>query len=224
MPLPDRAIDHPQEVLARLPRSIRRFRICCVVHDASGCAVIPRMCTQRPPTSITNRQYKRSRVTAQSMWKKSTASNVAACAWRNCRQLVSVHRLGAGGIRSARRTRRIVDAPTRWPSLSSSPWIRWYPSRCSRSRAARSARRSRRCRRPSRPAGIRPLPGDQAAVPPQHGSRRDQPVHPQPSGQEPDQRGEDRAVGPVQPGPRSGAAQHGDLVPQHQEFRVFRRR
>jgi len=34
----------------------------------------------------------------------------------------------------------------------------------------------------------------------------------------------DRAVGPVQPGPRSGAAQHGDLVPQHQQFRVFRRR
>jgi hypothetical protein len=31
------------------------------------------------------------------------------------------------GIRSARRTRRTVDALTRWPSLSSSPWIRWYP-------------------------------------------------------------------------------------------------
>jgi hypothetical protein len=25
------------------------------------------------------------------------------------------------------RTRRIVDALTRWPSLSSSPWIRMYP-------------------------------------------------------------------------------------------------
>jgi hypothetical protein len=76
-------------------------------------------------------------------------------------------------------------------------------------------------RRPSHPAGIGPVPGDQAAVPPQHGSRRDQPVRPQPSGQEPDQHGEDRVVGPVQPGPRSGAAQHGDLVPQHQQFRVF---
>jgi hypothetical protein len=39
----------------------------------------------------------------------------------------SAPRCGIGGIRSARRTRRIVDAPTRWPSLSSSPWIRWYP-------------------------------------------------------------------------------------------------
>ena len=34
---------------------------------------------------------------------------------------------GAGGIFSALRTRRIVEALTRWPSLSSSPWIRWYP-------------------------------------------------------------------------------------------------
>jgi hypothetical protein len=41
-------------------------------------------------------------------------------------------------------------------------------------------------------------------------------------GRSPDQRGEDRAAGPVQPGPRGGAVQHGDLVPQHQQFRVFR--
>ena len=32
-----------------------------------------------------------------------------------------------GRIRSALRTRRIVDALTRKPSLSNSPWIRWYP-------------------------------------------------------------------------------------------------
>jgi len=50
-------------------------------------------------------------------------------AWvrRNCRQLVSVCRSGAGGIRWRRRIRRIVEAPTRWPSLSSSPWILRYP-------------------------------------------------------------------------------------------------
>ena len=46
---------------------------------------------------------------------------------RNCRQVASVCRCGAGGIFSALRTRRIVDAPTRWPSFRSSPWIRWYP-------------------------------------------------------------------------------------------------
>ena len=63
----------------------------------------------------------------QSTWKKSVARTVAACACRNCRHVASVCRLGAGGIFSALRTRRIVDALTRWPSLSSSPWIRWYP-------------------------------------------------------------------------------------------------
>ncbi len=33
---------------------------------------------------------------------------------------------GRSSLRDVR-IRRIVDAPTRWPSLSSSPWIRWYP-------------------------------------------------------------------------------------------------
>ena len=76
---------------------------------------------------MTNRQYRRWRVTAQSTWKKSVASIVAACVCRNCRQVVSVCRFGAGGIFSALSTRRIVDALAVWPSLSSSPWIRWYP-------------------------------------------------------------------------------------------------
>jgi len=53
----------------------------------------------------------------------------------------------------------------------------------------------------SRAARIGPLPGDQAAVPPQDGARRDQPVRPQPSRQEPDQRGQHRPAGPVPPGP-----------------------
>jgi hypothetical protein len=43
------------------------------------------------------------------------------------RQVVPVRRLGAGGIFNAFRTRRIVDASTRWPALSSSPWILLYP-------------------------------------------------------------------------------------------------
>ncbi len=76
---------------------------------------------------MTNRQYRRCRVTAQSTWKKSAASIVDACVCRNFRHVVSERRSGAGGIFSALGTRRIVDAPTRWPSLSSSPWIRWYP-------------------------------------------------------------------------------------------------
>src|ERR1039458_9182343 len=46
-----------------------------------------------------------------------------ACARTNVRQVVSICRLGAGGIRNVLRTRQIVEAPTRWPSLRSSPWI-----------------------------------------------------------------------------------------------------
>ena len=76
---------------------------------------------------MTNRQYRRRRVTAQSTWKKSVASIVDACARRNFRHVVSVFRCGAGGIFSSLRTRRIVDALTRWPSFSSSPWILLYP-------------------------------------------------------------------------------------------------
>jgi hypothetical protein len=67
------------------------------------------------------------RVTAQSTWKKSVASIVAACVCGNCRQVASVRRSGAGGIFRVLRIRRMVDALTRWPSLSSPPRIRWYP-------------------------------------------------------------------------------------------------
>ena len=63
--------------------------------------------------------------------------------------------------------------------------------------------------------------GDQAAVPPQDSAGRDQPVHPQPCWHVPDQRGEDRPVGPVEPGPASSAAQHGDLVPQHEQLGIL---
>ena len=55
-------------------------------------------------------------------------------------------------------------------------------------------------RRPARPVRTGPLLCDEAPVPPQHSAGCDQPVHPQAAGQEPGQRGEDRAIGPVQPG------------------------
>jgi len=37
----------------------------------------------------------------------------------------------------------------------------------------------------------------------------------------PDQRGQDGAIGPVQAGPGLGAAQYGDLMPQHQRSAFF---
>ena len=76
-------------------------------------------------------------------------------------------------------------------------------------------------RRPSRPVRVSPLAGDQAAMPAQDGAGGYQPVHPQLRWQKPDERGEDRPVCPVQPGPGISAAQHGDLVPQHEELGVL---
>jgi hypothetical protein len=89
----------------------------------------------------------------------------------------------------------MVDALTRQPSLSSWPWIRWYPQRRF-SVASRSISTAI-----SALTGGRPVRCGQV--------------------QEPDQRGEDRTVGPVQPGPGIGAAQHGDLVPQHQQLCIL---
>jgi hypothetical protein len=54
-------------------------------------------------------------------------------------------------------------------------------------------------RRSSRVVRIGPLLCDQAAMPPQDGAGRDQPVRPQRLRQDPDQRGQHRPVGPVQP-------------------------
>ena len=116
----------------------------------------------------------------------------------------------------------MVDALTWWPSLRSSPWILLYPqswfSVASRSmRAAISALTGgrpvrfgeARFRMARRRCHRRTVPGD------------DQPVHPRLCLQEPDQCGEDRAVGPVQPGPRMSAVKHGDLVPQHEQLHVL---
>ena len=58
-------------------------------------------------------------------------------------------------------------------------------------------------------------------MPAQDGAGGDQPVPPQPDRRKPDQRSEDRPVGPVEPGPRMCAAQHGDLVPQHEQLGVL---
>jgi len=71
--------------------------------------------------------YTRLRVTAQSTWKKPQADMLVAWARRNRRQEVSVSRWGAGGTHRRLSTRRTVEAATRWPSLSGSPWILRYP-------------------------------------------------------------------------------------------------
>jgi hypothetical protein len=71
---------------------------------------------------------------------------------------------------------------------------------------------------------VGPLLCDQVAVSSQDGTGRDQPVRLHLPWQEPDERSEDRTIGPVQTGPGMGAAQHGNLVSQHQQLDVLGRR
>jgi hypothetical protein len=61
----------------------------------------------------------------------------------------------------------------------------------------------------------------EAAVPAQDGARGDQPMAAQLRRQSPDEGGEDRPVRPVQAWSRVGAAEHGDLMPQHQQLDVL---
>src|SRR5690242_12917302 len=76
---------------------------------------------------MTNRQYRR-RSDTRAVHVEEICGGHRRC--------LGVHELPPGrvgaplrrrGIFSALRTRRMVDAPTRWPSLSSSPWILLYP-------------------------------------------------------------------------------------------------
>ena len=81
----------------------------------SRCAVTPRTCTWRVPTSSTENTCSRRKVTAQSTWKKSHASLVEAWVRRNCRH-VDRARSGAGGMRS------------RWRERQQDPWKLGVPT------------------------------------------------------------------------------------------------
>jgi hypothetical protein len=107
----------------------------------------------------------------------------------------------------------MADALTRWPGFSSSPWIRRYPqpwfSVASRpvsvAISALTGGRPVRCgqvhvRVTRRRCHRRTVPGVTSRCIRSRGGRS-----------------RFSAAGPVEPGPRMGAAQHGDLVPQHEQ-------
>jgi len=73
----------------------------------------------------------------------------------------------------------------------------------------------------SGPVRIPPLSAHEAAMPAQDGARSDQAMATQRSRQPPDERGEHGPVRPLQAGSGVGAAQHRDLVPQHEELDVL---
>jgi hypothetical protein len=112
---------------------------------------------------------------------------------------VPVCRFGAGGIFSALRTRRIVEALTRW--LEQLALDALISPAAVLGREAPDQRGSL-CTdwRSARAVWIGPFPGDQAAVPPKDGTGGDQAVCSQHSWQVPDQRGYDGSVGPVEAG------------------------
>ena len=83
----------------------------------------------------------------------------------------------AGSMPAAFKIFHTVDAAIRWPSPTSSPWMRRYPhlgfSRANRSTSARTG-----CATGGRPglsSRVGPAAGDQLGVPAQQGSRRHEP-------------------------------------------------
>ena len=76
---------------------------------------------------------------------------------------------------------------------------------------------------PSGPARIGPSSADETAMRAQDRVRGDQAMAPQCPRQPPHERGEQRAVRPVQAWPCVGAAQDGDFVAQHEELDVLGR-
>jgi hypothetical protein len=74
---------------------------------------------------------------------------------------------------------------------------------------------------PTPAAGIGPGVGDQAAVPAQHGLGGDQEAGPVGSWQHAADRGEHGSIGRLQPRSMDLAAQHGELMAQHQDLEVL---
>ena len=126
---------------------------------------------------MTNKQYRRRRVQAQSTGKKPVASVVAAGGCKNPRPLMPVRRCGAGGIGRVLRTRPIVDALTRraeFERLGLDPVV--SPAVVLDGEPLNERGDVGADWRPSRPVWVGPLPGDQAPAPSQDGAGCDQPV------------------------------------------------
>ena len=161
---------------------------------------MPARCTRRVPCSMKNSTYRRRRNTV-STWKKSAARIVFACASRNARQ-VCPDRLGAGSMPASLRIRQTVDGAVLYPRPVSSPWIAPVPPGGVVPRHLKHQRTDGRggAGPPGSAAWIGPVPPHQARVPAQQRPGRDDQaqVAELAAGQQPGQRGQDRAVSPGQ--------------------------
>ena len=210
--------------LARSPRSIGRFRACCTVHAPSGCALTARTWIWRAPASITKNTQARRKVTAQPAWKK------IACQHRGHLRAQELPPRRAAALRRGRDPQPFQDPPHRrgadpvpeaeqfaldpliapagvhprhLPDQHHEPGVNWRPSSFGR---------------------IGAPPADQPPVPAQQRVWRQEPAPPQRPGEQAGQGSEYRAVCPVQPGPGVLPPQHRDLVAQHQQLGILRRR
>jgi len=171
---------------------------------------------------MTNRQYRRWRVTAQSTWKKIGGEH------RGCLSVQELSPCGVGvPLRCWRDLQSLEDAAdggradlvAEFEEFALDPLV--SPSAVLGGET--SDQRGDLCTDwwPACAVRIGPFPGDQTAVPPQDCSRSHQAVCAQPCRQVPDQRGHDGPVSPVEAGPGVGAAQHGDFMPQDEQFCVL---
>jgi hypothetical protein len=192
-------------------------------HQAqSGFALTAARRTRRDPRSIQNSTY-RVRSETVSTVKKSHAPIPLACARRNsahdrpCRQ-------GAGPRPERRRIDLTVVAPTRIPSLRSSPWIRTQPqrgfSRPSRTTNSTSARSSGG--RPTQRRAVTPLPPIQLPMPTKQRLRRRHKHRPAHTRQQSARRRQHHPITPAQRRPPHTLAEHGQLMPKHRVLNLQR--
>jgi hypothetical protein len=123
------------------------------------------------------------------------------------------------------RTRRIVEAPTRRPhfhKLALDPLV--APGRILSGELADQLGDVGIYRWATGAVGVGPLLRDQSAMPAKDGGRRDESTGDQGVGEASAERAEQGTVGPVQTWLGVRSPQHRDLVAQHEQFGVLRRR
>ena len=162
-------------------------------------------------------------MTAQSTGKKSHASRAGACVRRNCRQAAcSAAARAESAAVSAPPHRRGAHPDSQAEQLALDPLV--TPARIlpchpldQRSNPPIHGRSA---------AGVRvgPSPADKPPVPAQQRVRRDQPGHPQWTGEQPGQGSQYRPVGPVRLWLGVLPPQHRNLLAEHQQLGVLRRR
>jgi len=152
-------------------------------------------------------------VSAQSTWKKSTASMLAAWVRRNWRQLVSGCRRDAVALEDPA-DRRGAYAVAECEQLALDSDI--SPARVLLRHAHYQGGEGVVDGWSSGPVGVGPLSADEATVPAQDRVRGDQALPTQCARQLPHESGEHGPVCPVDTWPRVPAAQHRDLVSQYE--------